>query len=60
MAAAVAENDGGDSKLSVTVLDKNGNATTTEVTVSYDKTSGKFKANGKELTAAGDVYKRQT
>ena len=53
MAAAVAENDGGDSKLSVTVLDKNGNATTTEVTVSYDKTSGKFKANGKELTAAG-------
>ena len=53
MGAAVAENDGGDSKLSVTVLDKNGNATTTEVTVSYDKTSGKFKANGKELTAAG-------
>ena len=53
MAAAVAENDGGDSKLSVTVLDRNGNATTTEVTVSYDKTSGKFKANGKELTAAG-------
>jgi len=53
MAAAVAKNDGGDSKLSVTVLDRNGNATTTEVTVSYDKTSGKFKANGKELTAAG-------
>ena len=53
MAAAVAENDGGDSKLSVTVLDKNGNATTTEVTVSYNKTSGKFTANGKDLTTAG-------
>ena len=53
MAAAVAENDGGDSKLSVTVLDKNGNATTTEVTVSYNKATGKFTANGKDLTTAG-------
>ena len=53
MGAAVAENDGGDSKLSVTVLDKNGNATTTEVTVSYDKTAGTFSANGKTLKAAG-------
>ena len=50
MTTAVAKNTGGDSKLSVTVLDKNGNATTTEVTVSYDKASGKFTANGKELT----------
>ena len=50
MTTAVAKNTGGDSKLSVTVLDKNGNATTTEVTVSYNKTSGKFTANGKELT----------
>ena len=53
MAKAVAENDGGDSKLSVTVLDKNGNATTTEVTVSYDKTAGTFSANGKTLKAVG-------
>ena len=53
MGAAVAENDGGDSKLSVTVLDKNGNATTTEVTVSYDKTAGTFSANGKALKATG-------
>ena len=53
MGAAVAENDGGDSKLSVTVLDKNGNATTTEVTVSYDKTAGTFSANGKTLKAVG-------
>ena len=53
MAKAVAENDGGDSKLSVTVLDKNGNATTTEVTVSYDKAAGTFSANGKTLKAVG-------
>jgi flagellin len=53
MGAAVAENDGGDSKLSVTVLDKNGNATTTEVTVSYDKAAGTFSANGKTLKAVG-------
>ena len=53
MGAAVAENDGGDSKLSVTVLDKNGNATTTEVTVSYDKAVGTFSANGKTLKAVG-------
>ena len=53
MAKAVAENDGGDSKLSVTVLDKNGNATTTEVTVSYDKAVGTFSANGKTLKAVG-------
>ena len=53
MGAAVAENDGGDSKLSVTVLDKNGNATTTEVTVSYDKATGTFSANGKTLKAVG-------
>ena len=53
MGAAVAENDGGDSKLSVTVLDKNGNATTTEVTVSYDKAAGTFSANGKTLKALG-------
>ena len=33
--------------------DKNGNATTTEVTVSYDKTAGTFSANGKTLKAAG-------
>ena len=53
MGAAVAGNDGGDSKLSVTVLDKNGNATTTEVTVSYDKAAGTFSANGKTLKAVG-------
>ena len=55
MATAVAKNTGGDSKLSVTVLDKNGNATTTEVTVSYNKTTGKFTANGKDLTTVGTL-----
>ena len=60
MGAAVAENDGGDSKLSVTVLDKNGNATTTEVTVSYDKTAGTFSANGKALKAAGTANTKAT
>ena len=45
--------DDSDSTLSVTVLDKNGNASTTSVTVHYDKTAGKFSVNGKELTAAG-------
>ena len=60
MGAAVAENDGGDSKLSVTVLDKNGNATTTEVTVSYDKTAGTFSANGKTLKAAGTANTKAT
>ena len=60
MGAAVAENDGGDSKLSVTVLDKNGNATTTEVTVSYDKTAGTFSANGKALKATGTANTKAT
>ena len=50
MANKVAKNTGGDSKLSVTVLDKNGNATTTEVTVNFNKATGKFTANGKNLT----------
>ena len=48
-AAVKAVGDTG-SKLSVTVLDKNGNASTTTVTVDYDKASGKYSVNGKELT----------
>ena len=43
--------DNADSTLSVTVLDKNGNSSTTSVTVHYDKTSGKYSVNGKDLTA---------
>ena len=53
MANAVAENDGGDSKLSITVLDKNGNTTTTDITVTYDKAAGTFTANGKTLATKG-------
>ena len=50
MANAVTEVGDTGSKLSVTVLDKNGNSSTTSVTVDYDKTSGKYSVNGKELT----------
>ena len=42
-----------DSTLSVTVLDKNGNASTTSVTVHYDKTSSKYTVDGKELKTDG-------
>ena len=39
------------SKLSVTVLDKNGNSSTTSVTVDYDKATGEYSVNGKKLAA---------
>ena len=42
-----------DSTLSVTVLDKNGNASTTSVTVHYDKASSKYTVDGKELKTDG-------
>ena len=44
--------DNADSTFSVTILDNNGNASTTNVTVHYDKTSGKYSVNGKDLTTA--------
>ena len=53
MAAAVtAVGDDADSKFTVTILDKNGNTSTTSVTLHYDKASGKYSVDGKELTAA--------
>ena len=44
--------DDADSTISVTILDNNGNASTTNVTVHYNKTSGKYSVNGKDLTTA--------
>ena len=53
MAATVtAVGDDADSKFTVTILDKNGNTSTTSVTLHYDKASGKYSVDGKELTAA--------
>ena len=51
-AAVTAIGDNADSTFSVTILDNNGNASTTNVTVHYDKTSGKYSVNGKDLTTA--------
>lgn len=51
-AAVTAIGDNADSTFSVTILDNNGNASTTSVTVHYDKGSGKYSVNGKDLTTA--------
>lgn len=51
-AAVTAIGANADSTFSVTILDNNGNASTTSVTVHYDKTSGKYSVNGKDLTTA--------
>ena len=40
--------DNADSTFSVTILDNNGNASTTNVTVHYDKTYDKYYVNGKD------------
>ena len=49
-AAVTKVDDDADSTISVTILDKNGNTSTTSVTVHYDKTSGKYSVDGKDLS----------
>ncbi|MEI3242316.1 MAG: hypothetical protein V8S09_06465 [Lactobacillus rogosae] len=49
-AAVTKVGDDADSTISVTILDKNGNTSTTSVTVHYDKTSGKYSVDGKDLS----------
>ena len=45
--------DNADSTLSVTVLDKNGNSSTTSVTIHYDKANTKYTVDGKDLKTDG-------
>ena len=53
MTAAVTKiGDNADSTLNVTVLDKNGNSSTTSVTVHYDKANSKYTVDGKDLKTA--------
>ncbi len=49
-AAVTKVGDDADSTISVTILDKNGNTSTTSVTVHCDKTSGKYSVDGKDLS----------